>query len=82
MGCLPMLSCSHRFPFPATHSLGLAKLVSKRLDIESLSLQSLYLHVSDNRTRREDDMSEYTNVALLHISNASGDISPWRRCER
>jgi hypothetical protein len=38
MGCLPMLSCSHRFPFPATHSLGLAKLVSKRLDIESLSL--------------------------------------------
>jgi hypothetical protein len=33
-----MLSYSHRFPFPSTHSPGLAKLVSKRLDIESLSL--------------------------------------------
>ncbi len=40
LGCSLMLSCSHHFPFPATHFLGLAKFVSKRLDIESLSLLS------------------------------------------
>src|SRR2546421_11293743 len=40
LGCLFMPSYSHRFPSLATHSPGLAKLVSKRLDIESLSFSS------------------------------------------
>jgi hypothetical protein len=36
-----LLSYIHCFPSLATHSLGLAKLVSKRLDIESLSRRCL-----------------------------------------
>ncbi len=64
MGCLPMLSCSHRFPFPATHSLGLAKLVSKRLDIESLSRQSLVQSPDQQSSRVEADGERCSHLRL------------------
>jgi len=38
LGCLLMPCYSHRFPLSCPNSRSLAKLVSKRLDIESLSL--------------------------------------------
>jgi hypothetical protein len=42
LGWLFMPSYSHRFPSLATHSPGLAKLVSKRLDKEGLSCINHY----------------------------------------
>ena len=50
--------------------------------VPCLSLQSMCLHDYDNRNRREDEMSKYTNVAQLHIYKSSNDSFHELLCDR
>jgi hypothetical protein len=66
LGCLLMPCYSHRFPLSCPNSRSLAKLVSKRLDIESLS----------SKTRRCSPASLQHSVLMEKTAGDASSLSP------